>query len=94
MTTTRTVSPVEVAAVVRGLKPRAIALADGTTEDWQDPRTGEITQREKWFWIPKSKLGLREPGERGRPLDLEQVTRGQHVIATLPAWLAKERGMI
>ena len=94
MSTTRTVSPYDFAAVVKDVKDRAIALADGTTGDWTDPRTGEVTSREKWFWLPKSQLRLAEPGPRGRPIPLDAVSKGLAVTATIPQWLAKEKGLL
>jgi hypothetical protein len=53
---------VDIACKVVRETEKAIAITDGTTEEHADPRTGEITQRDKWFWIPKSQCEVNDDG--------------------------------
>lgn len=35
------------------VREKAVVIADGTTEEVVDRRTGEIVTREKWFYLPR-----------------------------------------
>lgn len=72
----------DLAVLVREVREKAIAVSDGTTEEWQDPRTGEISERERWIWLPRSQVTLRD----GR------LEKGQTVTIAVPEWLAKQGG--
>jgi hypothetical protein len=75
---------VELSVIVRQVREKSIALADGETEDVTNPVTGEITQRERWIWCPKSQV--QRPAPAAKPGDVESVI--------VPEWLAKDRGLI
>lgn len=51
---------VDIACEIRQDDPtkKAIAVADGTMEEVVDQRTGEVTEREKWFWLPRSQIEI------------------------------------
>lgn len=66
---------------------KAVAFADGTTEDLVDKETGEVKSRAKWFWFPKSVVSI-EDYEDAWP----EV--GENVIAHLPQKMAEERGLL
>lgn len=74
----------DIACHVRQVRDKAIAVADGTMDEQTDPRTGEITEREKWFWLPLSQIEV-EP---------EDYNAGDAVTVTLPEWLAMDKGLI
>lgn len=44
-----------------------------------DPKTKE--HKEKWFWLPRSLI------------EIEQK-KGDHVVITMPRWLAEEKGLV
>lgn len=74
----------ELAVIVRDVREKSIAVSDGTTEDWQDPRTGEIREREKWFWLPRSQITL----------VTGWLEKGGAVTLAVPEWLAKQGGLV
>ena len=74
----------DVAVTVRQVREKAIAVADGTTHEHTDDRTGEITQRETWYFLPKSVIEV----------DPEDYAVGDSVVVTVPEWLAMDKGMI
>ena len=47
---------IEIACAVRRKTEKAIGVADGTTEEVSDERTGELREREKLFWLPLSQV--------------------------------------
>lgn len=75
---------VELSVIMRQVRTASIALADGKTEDVTNPVTGEITQRERWIWCPKSQV--QRPAPAAKPGEAETVL--------IPEWLAKDRGLI
>ena len=44
-----------------------------------DPKTKE--EKEKWFWLPLSLIEI-------------DRKKGDHVIVTMPRWLAEEKGLV
>lgn len=66
------------------LAGKSLAVTDGEREEHQDPRTGEIVEREKWVFLPRSQCSWSPP----------DATPGTVVELTLPEWLAKEKGLI
>lgn len=70
--------------IVRKVTERGIALYDGATRETVDATTGEITEDERWHWLPK-KFVTRLDGE---------VQSGQPENVELPEWLAKREGLI
>jgi hypothetical protein len=53
---------IDIACKVRRETEKAIAVADGTTEETVDPHTGVIREREKFFWLPKSMVEVNDDG--------------------------------
>ena len=55
---------VHIACKIRNNDPAkaAIAVADGTTEEAFDRLTGEVIEREKWFWLPRSQTQINSDG--------------------------------
>ena len=74
----------DISCTVRQIRDKAIAVADGTMAEHTDPQTGEITERETWFWLPKSQIEV----------DPEEYEVGDTVTVTLPEWLATEKGLL
>lgn len=74
----------DIACEVRQIRDKAIAVADGTQSEFTDPKTGEITEREKWFWLPKSLIEV-------DPRDYEV---GDAVTVTLPERVAQDKELI
>lgn len=75
-----------VTAEIRNSTDRAFALHDGATHEVVDERTGEITERPHFVWVPKSQVQIvREwKGSRGeRMAEIE-----------MPEWLAKEKELV
>lgn len=52
----------DIACKVMRTTDKGVAIADGTTEDFTDPKTGEVTLRDKWFWLPKSQVEINDDG--------------------------------
>lgn len=73
---------VEIECKVVEYRPAAIAIVDGTMEEKIDPETGEITEREKWYWLPRSQIKT------------EPSTDGRGAVVTMPLWLAKGKGLV
>lgn len=69
---------IDIACKVVRETEKGIAIADGTTEQHTDPKTGEITEREKWTWLPKSQV---------------EVNTDEGTV-TMPEWLATEKGLV
>ena len=74
----------DIACTVRQIRDKAIAVADGTTEDVTDQTTGVVTQRDKWFWLAKSLIEV----------DPEDYEVGDTVTVTMPEWVATDKGLI
>ena len=74
----------DISCAVRQIRDKAIAVADGTMGEHTDPQTGEVTERETWFWLPKSQIEV----------DPEEYEVGDTVTVTLPEWLATEKGLL
>lgn len=74
----------DVSCTVRQIRDKAIAVADGTTEEHTDQRTGEVTEREKWAWLAKSLIEV----------DPEDYEVGDTVTVTMPEWVAEDKGLI
>jgi hypothetical protein len=75
---------IDVACTARQVREKAIAVADGTMQEVADRQTGEVKEREKWFWLPLSAIEV-------DPSDYEV---GDTVTVTLPERLATEKEMI
>jgi hypothetical protein len=74
----------DVAVTVRQIREKAIAVADGTTKEWMDPDTGVVSEKEAWYWLPKSQIEV----------DPEDYEAGDAVTVTLPEWLATDKGLL
>jgi hypothetical protein len=74
----------EISCTVRQVREKAIAVADGTMQEVADRETGEVKEREKWFWLPLSAIEV-------DPSDYEV---GDTVTVTLPERLATEKEII
>lgn len=74
----------DVSCTVRQIRDKAIAVADGTTEEHTDQRTGEVKERETWFWLPKSMVEV----------DPSDYDVGDTVTVTMPEWKAQDVGLI
>lgn len=74
----------DISCQVRQVRDKSIAVADGTTEEAADRRTGELRQREKWFWLPLYAIEV-------DPADYDV---GDTVTVTLPEAIAREKGLI
>lgn len=74
----------DVSCTVRQIREKAIAVADGTTDSKTDKDTGEVTEREKWFWLAKSLIEV----------DPEDYEVGDTVTVTMPEWVAEDKGLI
>ena len=74
----------DIACTVRQIRDKAIAVADGTTEEHTDQRTGEVTERERWFWWPKSVIEV----------DPSDYDVGDTVTITVPEAMAIEKEML
>lgn len=68
----------DISCTVRQIRDKAIAVADGTTEEH------EGRPREKFFWLPKSMIEV----------DPEDYEVGDTVTVTLPEWKASDVGLI
>lgn len=68
----------DISCHVRQVRDKAIAVADGTTEEH------EGREREVWYWLPLSQIEV-EP---------EHYDVGDEVTVTLPCWLAMDKGLI
>lgn len=74
----------DISCVVRQVREKAIAVADGATTEYTDPRTGEVTEREKWYFLPLSQIEV-------DPTDYDV---GDTVTVTMPEWLATHKGLV
>ncbi|MDX2307099.1 MAG: hypothetical protein NW216_02555 [Hyphomicrobium sp.] len=73
-------------AEIRTSTERGLALFQGDTHDVVDERTGEITTRDHFVWVPKSQVTIAREwrGPKGeRMAEIE-----------MPEWLAKEKEMV
>lgn len=52
----------DIACKVMRTTEKGIAVADGTMEEIADRETGEVKEREKWFWLPKSQVEVNDDG--------------------------------
>ena len=68
----------DIACHVRQVRDKAIAVADGTTEE------NEGRDREVWYWLPLSQIEV----------DPSTYDVGDEVTVTLPEWLAMDKGLI
>ena len=69
---------VEVSCAVRQIRDKAIAVADGTTEEVNG------VEREKFFWLAKSLITV-EP---------EDYAVGDTVTVTMPEWVGVDKGLL
>jgi hypothetical protein len=69
---------------VRQIREKAIAVADGTMTENMDPYTGEVTEKEKWFFLPLSQIEV----------DPEDYKVGDTVTVTVPEFIAVDRGLV
>jgi hypothetical protein len=78
-------APVEVCCrVIRDNdRDNAILIEDGTMTENIDKETGEITEKPKQFWIPRSQIKKIEP-----------AADGNGSIVTMTDWIAKKAGLI
>lgn len=74
----------DIACTVRQVRDKAIAVADGTMDETTDPDTGEVREREKWYWLAKSQIEV-------DPADYEV---GNTVTVTMPEWQAVDKGLV
>lgn len=80
---------IEVSATIREVRPSSLKIADGTSEEVQDKRTGELTEREVWKFLPKSQVEI----EGHDMADAESLV-GQTITILVPKWLAEEKGLV
>jgi hypothetical protein len=78
----------EATVIYRDAREKMIAVSDGTTEEHIDKSTGEIREREKWTWLPKSQIRFEDVH------DLSTLVPGKAYTLWLPEWLAKDRKLI
>ena len=69
---------VDIACEFRQDREKSIVVWAGEMEDVTDERTGEIREREKWVFLPKS---------------LAQYDNDAKTV-TMPEWMAVEKGLI
>lgn len=64
---------------------KAWMIWDGVSRaEVQDRRTGDMVDREKWLFLPKSQARRPEPStDKGQPETIE-----------LPEWLARKQGLV
>jgi len=58
---------------------KAVAVADGSVEVDEN-----CVERERWFWLPRSLVDFDPAGYRDK----------KTVVATMPEWLALEKGLV
>lgn len=68
----------DISCTVRQIRDKAIAVADGTTEEH------EGRQREVWYWWPKSVIEV----------DPTEYEVGDDVTITVPESMATDKGML
>lgn len=73
----------EIAVTVKQIREKAIAVADGTTHEYTDPRSGCVLERETWFFLPLSQIEV----------DPEDYKVGDTVMVTAPDWLLQDKGL-
>lgn len=76
---------IEVTGIVRMIKGKGLAIFAGELADSVDERTGQISQREVWVWLPLAKVA--------RDCDPETIT-GKAETLTIPEWLAQMKGLV
>lgn len=59
---------IDIACQIRRKTEKAIGVVDGTMEDFVDPKTGEIREVEKIYWLPLSQIEVNEDGTVTLPL--------------------------
>lgn len=76
-----------ITAELRASTPRGIALYQGAKHEMTDHRTGEVTEREHWHWLPRShvKVVAEPKAKPGGPKIVE---------VEMPTWLAKKVGLL
>jgi len=76
-----------ITAELRASTPKGIALFQGAKHEMTDHRTGEVTEREHWHWLPRSKVTIvnTKTAKPGGP---------QIVDVEMPTWLAKKVGLL
>lgn len=75
---------IDIECTVRQVRDKAIAVADGTMQEVADKQTGELIEREEWFWLPKSAIEVHP----------DEYEAGDTVTVTLPERLATEKGLV
>jgi hypothetical protein len=79
---------VEVSAIIKELVGKTLKITDGTTKDYQDPRTGELIEREALYWLPKSQIEI-----EGHDMEEAEELIGKTVTLLVPRWLAEDKGL-
>ena len=74
----------DIAVRVVKITDKAIAVADGTMEQITDRTTGEVSERVRWFWFPKSLIEV----------DPEDYESGDDVVITVPERIATEKELV
>lgn len=64
---------VDIACQIRRKTEKAVAIADGTMEEVVDPKTGEVTERERFYWLPLSQIEINEDGTITMPIWMAEV---------------------
>lgn len=75
---------VDIEAVVRIVRPASVGIADGTTEEEIDRRTGEIKEVERIVFLPRSQVEIDPP----------DFDVGDTVEIQVPLWLAKKKELV
>jgi hypothetical protein len=77
------VEMVEIACTILEIRERSIKIIDGTTKEFTNKETGEITERPVWFFIPRILIQ-----------NIEALKVGETTEIIIPERFAEEKGLI
>lgn len=74
---------IEITCTILEIRDKSIKITDGTTKEFPDKRTGELVEREVWYFLPRSQIESDEELEEGKTM-----------VIQIPEWLGAEKGLV
>ena len=77
---------ITITAEIRASTERGLALFQGERHEMMDERTGELTLRDHFVWVPKAQATIVREWRGPQGERLAEVT--------IPEWMAKQKGLV
>lgn len=74
---------IEITCTILEIRDKSVKITDGTTKEFTNKVTGEVTEREVWIFLPRSQIESEEELEEGKTM-----------VIQIPEWLCTEKGLV